>query len=71
MLTFIALLLALFPAILRPAGDDDGDGYSNLRETVNGCDALNPASFPTCQHGEIVACSLSEPGFTPPPEVCP
>ena len=46
--TFIALLLALFPAALRPAGDEDGDGVANLRETIHGCDPLDSASFPVC-----------------------
>lgn len=67
---FLALLIAVFPATLRPAGDEDGDGVANLRETIHGCDPLDAASFPTCQWGEVVACSLSEPGFTPPPEIC-
>ncbi len=63
------VLLLLF-TILRPTGDEDGDGYNNLRETINNCDPLNAESFPTCQHGEVVACSVNEPGFTPPPEPC-
>ena len=67
---FLALRIAVFPATLRPAGDEDGDGVANLRETIHGCDPLDAASFPTCQWGEVVACSLSEPGFTPPPEIC-
>ena len=46
--TFIALLLALFPAALRPAGDEDGDGVANLRETIHGCDPFNGESFPVC-----------------------
>jgi hypothetical protein len=66
----IALLLALFPATLRPAGDEDLDGYTNLREMIRGCDPLDAASFPVCQWGEVVACSTTEPGFTPPPEPC-
>ncbi len=70
MFAFVAILLALFPATLRPAGDDDLDGESNLRETIHGCDPLSAASYPTCQWGEVVACSLTEPGFTPPPERC-
>ena len=45
---FLTLLLALLPAALRPAGDEDGDGVANLRETIHGCDPLDSASFPVC-----------------------
>ena len=65
----LATIMLLF-VFLRPTGDEDGDGYNNLRETINDCDPLNADSFPVCQHGEIVACSTTEPGFTPPPEPC-
>ena len=50
--------------------DRDDDGYHDVRELVNGCDLFDPASFPTCQHGEVVACSTTEPGYTPAPEPC-
>lgn len=63
MFAFLALLLTLFPA-LRPAGDDDGDGASNLREMVHGCDPLDAASRPYCLPGAEVpgSCSSSIPG---------
>ncbi len=70
MLALLALLLALFPTILRPGGDEDLDGVINARETLHGCDPLSAESFPTCQWGEVVACSTTEPGFTPAPEPC-
>lgn len=61
---FLALLIALFPATLRPAGDEDGDGVANLRETIHGCDAFDAASRPYCLPGAEVpgSCSSSIPG---------
>ena len=69
MLAILALLALILPAYLT-LPDRDGDGYSDVRELVNGCDLFDPSSFPTCQHGAPVACSTTEPGYTPPPEPC-
>ena len=66
MLALFMLLLAAYFTL----PDRDGDGYSDVRELVNGCNVFDADSFPTCQHGEPVACSTTEPGFTPPPEPC-
>ncbi len=71
----LALLAMLFAFIVFlperfTAADTDDDGYHDVRELVNGCDLFDPASFPTCQHGEVVACSTTEPGYTPAPEPC-
>ena len=66
-------VLAILPMLLSAyltLPDRDGDSYSDVRELVTGCDLFDAASFPTCQWGEVVACSLAEPGFTPPPEPC-
>lgn len=72
---FLALLIALFPATLRPAGDEDGDGVANLRETIHGCDAFDAASRPVCVdldgdgvgETEPIAplCTIAAPGFAP------
>ena len=66
----LAAFLTLFLPTYFSLPDIDGDGYSDVRELVVGCDLFDPSSFPTCQHGEPVACSTTEPGFTPPPEPC-
>ena len=63
-------ILALFLPTYLTLPDRDGDGYSDVRELVVGCNPFDPSSFSTCQHGEPVACSATEPGFTPPPEPC-
>ena len=63
-------ILALFLPAFLTLPDRDRDGYSDVRELVAGCDLFDASSFPTCQHGEPVACSTTEPGFTPPPEPC-
>ena len=66
----LAAFLTLFLPTHFSLPDRDGDGYSDVRELVNGCDMFDPSSFPTCQHGAPVACSTTEPGYTPPPEPC-
>ena len=68
-LALLALIAVILPAYLT-LPDRDGDGYSDVCELMGGCDLFDPSSFPTCQHGEPVACSTTEPGFTPPPEPC-
>ena len=65
----IAIVIVFLPERFT-AADTDDDGYHDVRELVVGCDLFDPSSFPTCQHGEPVACSTTEPGFTPPPEPC-
>ncbi len=64
------MLAIILLILLQPTADEDGDGYNNLRETLNRCDPLDADNFPVCQHGEVVACSLDAPGFTPPVEIC-
>ena len=66
----VLALLALLFAFTLPDLDLDGDGYGTAQEARAGCSNLSAMSFPTCQHGVPVACSLTEPGFTPPPEPC-
>lgn len=66
MLAILSLILFIF----IPNADHDGDGYGSRREVAAGCSPLSAESFPTCQWGEVVACSTAEPGFTPPPEPC-
>ena len=68
-LAIIAIIVVFLPERFT-ATDTDGDSYPDVRELVAGCNVWNAASFPTCQWGEVVACSLTEPGFTPPPEPC-
>ena len=65
----LAILVLILPTHFS-LPDIDGDGYSDVRELLGGCNPFDPSSFPTCQHGEPVACSTTEPGFTPPPEPC-
>ena len=65
----IAIIIVVLPDRVV-LSDTDGDSYSDVRELVAGCNVWNAASFPTCQWGEVVACSTTEPGFTPPPEPC-
>ena len=70
-ITIIAIIALILPTYLTlPDRDSDSDGYHDVRELVVGCNVFDADSFPTCQHGEIVACSTTEPGFTPPPEPC-
>jgi len=66
----VLAILALFIALSLPALDIDGDGYGAAAESAAGCSNLSASSFPACQHGIVVACSTTEPGFTPPPEPC-
>ena len=66
MFAIITIILPLYLTL----PDTDDDGYHDVRELVVGCNVFDADSFPTCQHGEIVACSLTEPGYTPAPEPC-
>ena len=69
----LAIIIAIIVVVLPErftATDTDGDSYPDVRELVAGCNVWDAASFPTCQWGEVVACSTTEPGFTPPPEPC-
>lgn len=63
-------ILAMIFFIFVPDADHDGDGYGSRREVAAGCSPLRADSFPTCQWGEVVACSTTEPGYTPAPEPC-
>ena len=63
MLAILALLALILPAYLT-LPDRDGDGYSDVRELVNGCDLFDPTSRPYCLPGAAVpgSCSSSIPG---------
>ena len=64
MLAILAILLPmLLPAYLT-LPDRDGDGYSDVRELVTGCDPFDHTSRPYCLPGADVpgSCSSSIPG---------
>ena len=65
----LAILVFILPFIF-PDADIDGDGYGAKVEAAADCSPLDRQSFPTCQWGVVVACSTTEPGFTPAPEPC-
>ena len=63
MLALLALIALILPAYLT-LPDIDGDGYSDVRELVVGCDLFDPTSRPYCLPGAAVpgSCSSSIPG---------
>ena len=60
----LAAFLTLFLPTHFSLPDRDGDGYSDVRELVNGCDLFDPTSHPYCLPGAAVpgSCSSSIPG---------
>ncbi len=62
MTAFMFSIILAILATLSPSGDADFDGYTNLREHVNYCSALDPDSLPMCADGDDDGL-----GETPPP----
>ncbi len=59
----LAILVLILPTHFS-LPDIDGDGYSDVRELVVGCDLFDPTIRPYCLPGAAVpgSCSSSIPG---------